>query len=107
MPDLHYRHSRAEADLTFNSCKGKLAQDLLLPFLFKHPAWQSAMLACTGRVSALAGGQHPRSLAAPLTQRNPLAVRAIPVPKSDVIDDGDQQVLVSLEERFKMADMNG
>lgn len=33
--------------------------------------------------------------------------RALPVPKSDVIRDSDEEVLVSLEERFKMADIDG
>jgi hypothetical protein len=33
--------------------------------------------------------------------------RALPVPKSDVIEKSDADVLVSLEERFKMADIDG
>jgi hypothetical protein len=39
--------------------------------------------------------------------RTPLLVRALPVPDGDVIESGDKQMLVSLEERFRMADIDG
>jgi hypothetical protein len=36
-----------------------------------------------------------------------VSCRALPVPQSDVIEKSDADVLVSLEERFKMADIDG
>lgn len=35
------------------------------------------------------------------------SISALPVPKADVIAQSDEDMLVSLEERFKMADIDG
>lgn len=71
---------------------------------------QDKMLArCSSRrVQTFVPAQRPHKSSSKRCQTLKLApVRALPTPTRDVINEADSAVLMDLEQRFKMADIDG
>lgn len=69
-------------------------------------AGYGAKAAAKGRAALCHPARHGvRYAAAPAARR--VRMRALPVPTQDVIDSSESQTLMTLEERFRMADLDG
>jgi hypothetical protein len=70
---------------------------------------QERMLRCSSRrAPAFVPAQSLHAVSSRLCRvQRKLPVRALPTPTGDVINEADNAVLVDLEQRFKMADIDG